>query len=121
MQMQVAWIHFERSAILTVHTHVITRNPRVSVSHENHKIWWFHLFHFDWGKFWKCNFVDWRYLHLSDVQEADRGRYLCQINTAQAKTQSAYLNVVGNMQMSSLAIWMFKKFKENLLKFVGIF
>ena len=40
MQMKVAWIHFERSAILTVHTHVITRNPRVTVSHENHKIWW---------------------------------------------------------------------------------
>ena len=39
MQMKVAWIHFERSAILTVHTHVITRNPRVTVSHENHKIW----------------------------------------------------------------------------------
>ena len=69
----MAWIHFERSAILTVHTHVITRNPRVQVSHENQRTW---------------------HLHLSDVQEADRGRYLCQINTAQAKTQSAYLNVV---------------------------
>ena len=46
MQMKVAWIHFERSAILTVHTHVITRNPRVTVSHENHKIWWFICFIF---------------------------------------------------------------------------
>lgn len=26
---KVAWIHFERSAILTVHSQVITRNPRV--------------------------------------------------------------------------------------------
>ena len=57
-----------------MHTHVITRNPRVGVSHENHRTW---------------------YLHLSDVQEAARGRYLCQINTALSKTQSAYLNVVG--------------------------
>lgn len=44
------------------------------MSHENHRTW---------------------HLHISDVQESDRGRYLCQINTAQAKTQSAYLNVVG--------------------------
>ncbi|KAI9553893.1 hypothetical protein GHT06_019163 [Daphnia sinensis] len=70
---KVAWIHFERSAILTVHSQVITRNPRVGVSHENHRTW---------------------HLHLNDVQETDRGRYLCQINTAQAKTQSAYLNIV---------------------------
>ncbi|EFX75497.1 hypothetical protein DAPPUDRAFT_323113 [Daphnia pulex] len=70
---KVAWIHFERSAILTVYNQVITRNPRVGVSHENHRTW---------------------HLHLNDVQEADRGRYLCQINTAQAKTQSAYLNIV---------------------------
>ncbi len=47
-----------------------------SVSHENHRTW---------------------HLHLNDVQEADRGRYLCQINTAQAKTQSAYLNIVGEL------------------------
>lgn len=46
------------------------------VSHENHGTW---------------------HLHLNDVQEADRGRYLCQINTAQAKTQSAYLNIVGKL------------------------
>lgn len=50
----------------------------VSVSHENHRTW---------------------HLHLNDVQEADRGRYLCQINTAQAKTQSAYLNIVGKIYL----------------------
>lgn len=97
---QVAWIHFERSAILTVHSQVITRNPRVggktrfnysqqrgvsilnptcllmAVSHENHRTW---------------------HLHLNDVQESDRGRYLCQINTAATKTQSGYLNIVGKI------------------------
>jgi hypothetical protein len=50
------------------------------VSHENHRTW---------------------HLHISDVQESDRGRYLCQINTAQAKTQSAYLNVVGIKLLSA--------------------
>ena len=71
---QVAWIHFERSAILTVQNHVITRNPRIGVSHEGHRTW---------------------NLHIRDVQRADQGAYMCQINTAKAKTRMGYLNVVG--------------------------
>jgi hypothetical protein len=71
---QVAWMHFEQSAILTVHNHVITRNPRISVSHDKHRTW---------------------FLHISNVQEEDKGRYMCQINTVQAKTQFGYLHVVG--------------------------
>ncbi|KAI5640530.1 immunoglobulin i-set domain-containing protein [Phthorimaea operculella] len=70
---KVAWMHFEQSAILTVHNHVITRNPRVSVTHDKHRTW---------------------YLHISDVREEDRGRYMCQINTVTAKTQFGYLHVV---------------------------
>ncbi|XP_034241076.1 lachesin-like isoform X2 [Thrips palmi] len=70
---RVAWMHFEQSAILTVHTHVITRNPRISVSHDNLRTW---------------------FLHIRDVQKEDRGRYMCQINTANAKTQIGYLHVV---------------------------
>ncbi|VVD00449.1 unnamed protein product, partial [Leptidea sinapis] len=69
----VAWMHFEQSAILTVHNHVITRNPRVSVTHDKHRTW---------------------FLHISDVREEDRGRYMCQINTVTAKTQFGYLHVV---------------------------
>lgn len=71
---QVAWMLFDQSAILTVHNHVITRNPRISVSHDKHRTW---------------------YLHINDVQEEDKGRYMCQINTATAKTQYGYLHVVG--------------------------
>ncbi|XP_073993921.1 lachesin-like isoform X2 [Rhodnius prolixus] len=70
---KVAWMHFEQSAILAVHSHVITRNPRITVSHENHRTW---------------------NLHISDVKEEDGGTYMCQINTATAKTQLGYLNVV---------------------------
>lgn len=72
--LQVAWMHFEQSAILTVHTHVITRNPRISVSHDKHRTW---------------------ILHINNVQEEDKGRYMCQINTVTAKTQFGYLHVVG--------------------------
>lgn len=67
-------MHFEQSAILTVHTHVITRNPRITVSHDNLRTW---------------------FLHINNVQKEDRGRYMCQINTANAKTQIGYLHVVG--------------------------
>uniref|UniRef100_A0ABD2XNY3 Uncharacterized protein n=1 Tax=Trichogramma kaykai TaxID=54128 RepID=A0ABD2XNY3_9HYME len=67
------WMLFDQSAILTVHNHVITRNPRISVSHDKHRTW---------------------YLHISNVQEEDKGRYMCQINTATAKTQYGYLHVV---------------------------
>ncbi len=53
---------------------VITRNPRIGVSHEGTRTW---------------------NLHIRDVQRADQGRYMCQINTAKAKTRLGYLNVVG--------------------------
>ncbi|OXA64235.1 Lachesin [Folsomia candida] len=70
---KVAWIHFEGSAILTVQTHVITRNPRIKVTHDKHRTW---------------------ILHIENVQESDAGRYMCQINTETAKTQFGYLHVV---------------------------
>ncbi|XP_060862108.1 neurotrimin-like isoform X2 [Metopolophium dirhodum] len=70
---KVAWMHFEQSAILTVNSHVITRNPRITVSHDKHRTW---------------------FLHINNVQQEDRGRYMCQINTITAKTQIGYLNVV---------------------------
>ncbi|XP_048513668.1 neurotrimin-like [Athalia rosae] len=70
---KVAWMHFEQSAILTVHNHVITRNPRISVTHDKHRTW---------------------FLHISNVQQEDMGRYMCQINTVTAKTQFGYLHVV---------------------------
>lgn len=77
-------MHFEQSAILTVHNHVITRNPRISVTHDKH----------DKHKTW--------FLHISNVQEEDKGRYMCQINTVTAKTQFGYLHVVGKFK------WTFK-------------
>lgn len=88
MYTQVAWMHFEQSAILTVHNHVITRNPRISVTHDKH----------DRHRTW--------YLHINNVQEEDKGRYMCQINTVTAKTQFGYLNVVG------------KCIKQNVLKII---
>lgn len=76
-------MHFEQSAILTVHNHVITRNPRITVTHDKH----------DKYKTW--------FLHISNVQEEDKGRYMCQINTVTAKTQFGYVHVVGEFSLIS--------------------
>ena len=44
---KVAWIHYDRSAILTVQNNVITRNPRIGVSHDGHSVWNLHI---RWGR-----------------------------------------------------------------------
>lgn len=89
-------MHFEQSAILTVHNHVITRNPRISVTHDKH----------DKFKTW--------FLHIANVQEEDKGRYMCQINTVTAKTQFGYVHVVGEfLSLSS------KLLTQKLLLFIS--
>lgn len=93
-------MHFEQSAILTVHNHVITRNPRVSVTHDKH----------DRHRTW--------YLHINNVHEEDKGRYMCQINTVTAKTQFGYLNVVGKVHFNFLftnSLWGYCFLYENFI------
>lgn len=85
-------MHFEQSAILTVHNHVITRNPRISVTHDKH----------DKHRTW--------FLHINNVQEEDRGRYMCQINTVTAKTQYGFVKVVGKWNNTRQ---LFKYFQKN--------
>ncbi|XP_075214968.1 dpr-interacting protein delta isoform X2 [Lycorma delicatula] len=70
---KVAWIHIDRQMILTIHRHVIARVPRFSVSHDNQKTW---------------------LLHVSGVQQEDRGYYMCQVNTNPMISQVGYLQVV---------------------------
>ncbi|KPJ13964.1 Lachesin [Papilio machaon] len=73
MQCTVAWIHIDRQMILTIHRHVITRLARFSVSHDNAMTW---------------------LLHVSQVQQEDRGYYMCQVNTNPMISQVGYLQVV---------------------------
>ena len=56
---QVGWVKADSKAIQAIHTHVITHNPRVRVSHRDQTTW---------------------NLHINQVQEEDRGTYMCQIN-----------------------------------------
>ena len=88
---KVAWIHYDRSAILTVQNNVITRNPRIGVSHDGHSVWNLHirLGHIDFLN----NFEEFKFFR--DVERSDEGQYMCQINTARAKTRLGNLHVVG--------------------------
>ena len=64
----------DTQTILTIATHVITKNHRIGVTHSDHRTW---------------------YLQIRDVKESDRGWYMCQINTDPMKSQVGYLEVVG--------------------------
>lgn len=64
----------EDQTILTLHTKVVTHNSRISVSHDNQRTW---------------------NLHIRQVKEADRGCYMCQINTSVMKKQIGCVDVHG--------------------------
>ncbi|XP_044726901.1 limbic system-associated membrane protein-like [Chrysoperla carnea] len=70
---KVAWLRVDTQTILTIHSHVITKNHRIGVTHSDHRTW---------------------YLHIREVRESDRGWYMCQINTDPMKSQVGYLEVV---------------------------
>lgn len=72
--LQVAWLRVDTQTILTIQNHVITKNHRIGVSNSDRQLW---------------------RLHVKDTRLADRGWYMCQINTEPMKSQIAYLDVVG--------------------------
>ncbi|KAH9376781.1 hypothetical protein HPB48_017877 [Haemaphysalis longicornis] len=69
-----AWIKVEDKGILSIHQQVISRNYRISLSTSDNR-----------------HFV----LHIRNVQESDRGGYMCQINTSPMMSQVGYLDVLG--------------------------
>ncbi|XP_050547926.1 protein amalgam-like, partial [Daktulosphaira vitifoliae] len=70
---RVGWVKADTKAIQAIHDHVITHNARVSVSHTDDATW---------------------NLLIKNVQEEDRGQYMCQINTDPMISQMGYLDVV---------------------------
>ncbi|XP_015911953.2 lachesin [Parasteatoda tepidariorum] len=70
---KVAWIHTDKHTLLTLHDKVITRNTRYSITHNSHRTWW---------------------LNIKDVEESDKGEYMCQINTSPMMSQIGFLEVV---------------------------
>ena len=63
----------DTKAIQAIHTHVITHNPRVHVSFDDHSTW---------------------HLMIRDVVEDDKGPYMCQINTDPMKSQVSKIKIV---------------------------
>ncbi|CAK9831037.1 LAC [Anthophora retusa] len=70
---KVAWIHVGRQMLLTIHKHIVVKIPRFSVTHDNQKTW---------------------LLHINNVQQDDRGYYMCQLNTNPMMSQVGFLQVV---------------------------
>ena len=74
----MAFIHIDRQMILTIHNHVITRIPRFTISHDKHYTW---------------------SLKITNVQQEDKGHYMCQVNTDPMVSKVGYLDVVGKIPM----------------------
>jgi hypothetical protein len=74
--MQVAWVRVDTQTILSIHHNVITQNPRIVLTHNDHRSW---------------------YLHIREVEESDRGWYMCQVNTDPMRSRKGYLQVVGKV------------------------
>ena len=66
---KVAWLRSDSKAILAIHTHMVTNNPRMSVSHNGHNSWT---------------------LSIDVVQRNDSGLYMCQINTEPMTSQVSF-------------------------------
>ncbi|XP_011302040.1 protein amalgam [Fopius arisanus] len=70
---KVAWLRVDTQTILTIASHVITKNHRISVTHSGHRTW---------------------SLHIRDTRETDRGWYMCQVNTDPMSSNTGFLEVV---------------------------
>ena len=69
--LKVAWL-LSYTKILAIHTHMVTNNPRMSVTHNGRDSWT---------------------LKIDNVQQNDSGLYSCQINTEPMTIQVGALNV----------------------------
>ena len=63
---QIAWLKVDTQTILSIQTHIITKNHRMTVSHVEGRAW---------------------VLRIRDVKESDKGWYMCQINTDPMKVR----------------------------------
>ncbi|GIY04378.1 ig domain-containing protein [Caerostris darwini] len=73
---EVSWIKMDTQTVLTSLKHVVTGDKRIRVTNNN---------------------LQWK-LHISKVEEKDRGFYMYQINTEPMISQLGYLDVQGNYE-----------------------
>lgn len=89
--LQVAWVRVDTQTILSIHHNVITQNPRISLTYNDHRSW---------------------YLHIREVEENDRGWYMCQVNTDPMRSRKGYLQVVGKYYYLTIQLQKLKKFNS---------
>ncbi|XP_065356383.1 matrix-remodeling-associated protein 5 [Calliphora vicina] len=70
---KVAWVRVDTQTILSIYHNVISQNNRISLTYNDHRSW---------------------YLHIKNVEESDRGWYMCQVNTDPMRSRKGYLQVV---------------------------
>merc|ERR1711953_1419235 len=80
---KVGWIKADTKAIQAIAMHVITNNPRVSVSHDELR-----------AKF---------RLHIAGVTLEDAGPYMCQINSMPVVKQAGYLTVIQPSDITKIS------------------
>ncbi|GFU02579.1 ig domain-containing protein [Nephila pilipes] len=83
----------DTQTLLTIHKHVITRDKRIRVTNNN---------------------LQWN-LHISKVEEKDKGYYMCQINTEPMVSQLGYLDVMALSEEFKTSFTDFRKTKNLLL------
>ena len=88
--LQVGWVRSDSKAILSLHNSVITYDSRITLSGD---------------------FASTFNLHIGNIQEEDRGQYMCQINTDPMMFQTATLDVnvppdigLRNMVLSRISL-----------------
>ncbi|XP_069998640.1 protein amalgam isoform X1 [Penaeus vannamei] len=70
---KIAWVKADSQTLLSIANTMITRNYRARVSNSDNSTW---------------------FLHINNVRLADRGYYMCQINTVPMVFKQGYLEVV---------------------------
>ncbi|XP_070517853.1 neurotrimin isoform X2 [Cardiocondyla obscurior] len=70
---KVAWLRVDTQTILTIASHVITKNHRIAVTHSGHRLW---------------------SLHIKETRKTDSGWYMCQVNTDPMSSITGFLEVV---------------------------
>ncbi|XP_059081842.1 lachesin-like [Tigriopus californicus] len=86
---KVGWLKAKDQTILALHKRVITHNSRIDVDHEENRNWM---------------------LKIHQVQESDKGCYMCQINTEEMKKQIGCIdvlippNIVDNLTSSDVIV-----------------
>ncbi|XP_039287875.1 lachesin [Nilaparvata lugens] len=69
---RVGWLRAEDQTVLSLHTSMVSHNPRITLTHDNYQSW---------------------QLHIRQVKESDKGCYMCQVNTKVMKKQIGCLDV----------------------------